>query len=468
MTGFAVSIWAFERTGSALVLSVSAMLVMLPKMLAGVFVSPFVDRNNKKRIMICADMGTGICTFIMFLLLRFYTLEIWHIFAINFATSVLGSFQTLASSVAVTAITPKKHYIKANGLQSLSGGMVQVIAPALAAVLLGFVGIVGIIAIDLATMTFACLSLAAFVKIPATHETDTALKSKFIHNGYIVSEPQNQSAKRRIFGVKQGSAAAAGQEGPQEGADAVARQKDKLPTLVLWFADYNMQNYANDLRSGFKVVRASALLFRLMLFMTVLNFITSMASYGLLAPMILARSGNSEVALAVVNSAWGLGGIAGALLILVLPSGKNKVRIIFICYFLSVIFGDVLFSLGSSLVFWAITGFLGSVFIPAITANTTYYWRAIVPIELQGRAFAVRYAIQSAAIPLGVLVGGFLADFVFEPFMMQPPPVLGHIFGVGSGAGMALMFFISGITCAVLCTVFMLNPALMNAEADAQ
>jgi len=407
MTGFAISIWAFERTGSALVLSVSALLVMLPRMLMGIFVSPFVDRNDKKRIMICADIGTAICTLVLFLLLRFNALEIWHVFGINLVTSVFGSFQTLASGVAVTAVTPKKHYVRSAGLQSFSSGMVAVVAPALAAVLLGFVGIVGVIAVDLITMAFACLSLAFFVKIPALH---------------------------------------------LEG-------KDNKPK-------FNIKNYLLDLRSGFEVVRASALLYRLMLFMAVLNFVTSMASYGLLAPMVLARSGNNEIALAVVSSAVGLGGMAGALLILVAPTRTKKARMIFLCYLLSVIFGDMLFSLGNNLVFWAVTGFLGAAFIPAITANATYFWRTIIPIELQGRAFAVRYAIQSAAIPLGVLAGGLLADFIFEPFMAQPPYLLGRFFGAGSGAGMALMFFISGLICAVLSIVFIFNRSMQKAEEE--
>ena len=405
MTGFAISIWAFERTGSALVLSVSAMLVMLPRMLMGIFISPFVDRNNKKRIMICADIGTGICTFILFLLLWFDTLAIWHIFIINAVTSVLGSFQTLASSVTVSAIIPKKHYVRATGLQSLTGGIVQVIAPALAAVLLGLVGITGILIFDLITMALACLSLAAFVKIPAEY----------------------------------------------------AENKSKR---------FNARNYFNDLRDGFKAVKASILLYRLMLFMTVLNFITSMASYGLLAPMVLAKSGNNEVSLAVVSSAVGLGGMAGALLVLIVPTRTNKVRMIFLCYLLSIIFGDILFSFGNSLTFWVITGFLGAAFVPAITANATYLWRTIIPIELQGRAFAVRYAIQSSAIPIGVLAGGLLADFVFEPFMEQPPPLLGRFFGEGSGSGMALMFFISGLVCVALSIAFMLNRSMQQAETN--
>ena len=406
MTGFAISIWAFEQTGSALVLSVSALLVMLPKMITGILVSPFIDRNDKKRIMIYADIGTGLCTIILFLLLRFAALEIWHIFSINVITSVFGSFQNLASDVAISAVVPKNHFIRANSLQSLSSGITQVVAPALSAVLLGFMGIIGIIIIDIITMTFACVSLAVFVKIPMS---------------YLKYKPK-----------------------------------------------FNVKNYLNDLQSGFKTVCASALLFRLMFFMAILNFITSMASYGLLTPMILAKSGNNEVALAVANSAIGIGNMVGAFFVFLVPTQTKKIRMIFLCYFLSVTFADVLFSLGNSLAFWAVALFIGYTFVPVITANTTYFWRTIIPIEKQSRAFAVRYAIQSATIPIGVLVGGVLADFVFEPFMEQPPYLLGRIFGEGEGAGTAVMFFISGILCAVLCIVFMFNRTMQKAEREAE
>ena len=382
MTGFAISIWAFEKTGSALVLSISAILVMLPRMLVGILIGPFVDRNDKKKIMICADIGTGICTLMLFFLLRGEALEIWHIYVLNIMTSILGSFQSLAGNVAVSAIIPKKHYVRANGLQSFSGGVIQIIAPALAVLLLSFAGIIGVIAIDLITMTLACLSLVFLVKIPDIHKGE---KEKF-----------------------------------------------------------NARNYFSELIDGFKAVRASMLLCRLMLFMIFINIISSIASFGLLTPMILARSGNNEVALAVVNSAVGLGGLIGAILILTITTRMRKTKMIFICCALSFIFGDILFALSNSLVFWAAAGFMSSVFIPAINANEMYFWRTIIPIELQGRAFAVKYLLQSGAIPIGMLAGGLLADYIFEPFMERPLFPLGYIFGEGSGAGMALMFFISG------------------------
>jgi predicted MFS family arabinose efflux permease len=161
--------------------------------------------------------------------------------------------------------------------------------------------------------------------------------------------------------------------------------------------------------------------------------------------MVLARSGNDEVVLAVITSAIGLGSIAGALPVLAAPTSTRKTRVIFLCYLLSFVFGDVLFPLGSSVTFLAATAFMSALFVPAITANAEYFWRTIIPIEQQARAFATRYLIQSGAVPVGILAGGLLADFVFEPFMEQPPFFLSRLFGTGNGAGMALMFFVSGL-----------------------
>jgi len=58
------------------------------------------------------------------------------------------------------------------------------------------------------------------------------------------------------------------------------------------------------------------------------------------------------------------------------------------------------------------------------------------------------YTLQNCTIPLGLFLGGVLADYVFEPFMETPSSlqrILVTFFGSGSGAGMAVMFFCVGI-----------------------
>ena len=74
--------------------------------------------------------------------------------------------------------------------------------------------------------------------------------------------------------------------------------------------------------------------------------------------------------------------------------------------------------------------------------------RSNVPIPLQGRIFALRDTIQFLPIPIGLYLGGFMADHVFEPFMQSQSPIqniLSVLVGTGKGSGMAVIMLMTGI-----------------------
>lgn len=52
-----------------------------------------------------------------------------------------------------------------------------------------------------------------------------------------------------------------------------------------------------------------------------------------------------------------------------------------------------------------------------INGSNLAIWQSKVPPDVQGRVFAVRRLIAQVTSPLGVLIAGPLADFVFEPAM---------------------------------------------------
>lgn len=184
-------------------------------MIIGVFIGPLVDRFNKKTIMIATDIGAGLSTLILFLLFKHNVLKIWHIYCLNIINSILARFQAPASNVAVSQLVSKEYYLKANGLQSFSDGLIHMLAPVFAAFFLSLLGIVGVIIIDFITMIFACLSLTLFVKIPF-----------------------------------------------------IKRQYNEIS---------NKRNYFRELKQGFTVVKSSYLLKNLMLFMFFINFAAGMA-----------------------------------------------------------------------------------------------------------------------------------------------------------------------------------------------
>ena len=59
----------------------------------------------------------------------------------------------------------------------------------------------------------------------------------------------------------------------------------------------------------------------------------------------------------------------------------------------------------------------------SLNANLTTIMRTQVPIDMQGRVFAARDTLQYITIPLGLTLGGQLADRVFEPFMASGSPL---------------------------------------------
>lgn len=105
-------------------------------------------------------------------------------------------------------------------------------------------------------------------------------------------------------------------------------------------------------------------------------------------------------------------------------------------------------AVGRNAFWWSAAAVAASMPIPFIMANQNaiLYWR--IPEELQGRVFAVRNAIQYSTIPVGILLGGYLADYVFEPFLQSGTGfamMLQHIVGNSAGSGMAAMFLCTGI-----------------------
>ena len=121
--------------------------------------------------------------------------------------------------------------------------------------------------------------------------------------------------------------------------------------------------------------------------------------------------------------------------------------------------------LGRNVLFWSIAGLAASLPIPFINAGQMVILYQNVPEEMQGRVFAVRNAIQVSSIPIGVLLGGYLADYVFEPYMRTDNSVaqfLHILVGEGTGSGMAIMFLCTGILGALFSFIFYQRKDIRN------
>ncbi|MFW6183988.1 MAG: hypothetical protein ACOC8X_09345 [Chloroflexota bacterium] len=205
------------------------------------------------------------------------------------------------------------------------------------------------------------------------------------------------------------------------------------------------------------------------LIMTMVNFLASLTWYSILPAMVLARSGNNELALAGVQSALGLGGVAGAVLVSVWGGPRRKIHGVLLGIAASFMLGDLLLATTRVPPLWALAAANGAFFIPLISSCYESIWQMKIPPALQGRVFAARNMMTQALMPAGFLFGGVSADYVFEPALALDGALalrLGWLVGVGPGAGMALMFLGSATVAIIMCLAAYLIPAIRNVEVD--
>lgn len=220
---------------------------------------------------------------------------------------------------------------------------------------------------------------------------------------------------------------------------------------------------------GFRYLKANRGIFMIIITMALLNFFSRLTYENILSPMILARSNNDSVVLGIVNSVMGIGGIVGGIIVSTGKVKGNSTKMIYISALLSFLLGDVTMGVGRNVIVWSFAGLAASLPIAFINAGQMVILYRHVPEEIQGRIFSVRNALQFSTIPIGILWGGFLADYVFEPFMQTEnalAKILQILVGTGAGSGMALMFLCTGILGAIFSIISYQQKAIRSLEGE--
>lgn len=124
------------------------------------------DRFDKKKTMIICDMLAVFCTIIIFALYHTDQLVVWHLYALNAVSGLMNTVQQPASEVAMSLIIPEEYYQKTSALRSLSRSLISILNPLIATTLYAFIGLNGIIAVDVGSFLVAFTALLFFIKIP--------------------------------------------------------------------------------------------------------------------------------------------------------------------------------------------------------------------------------------------------------------------------------------------------------------
>ncbi len=389
MTGFALTIWAWQATGQATALALVGFANFAPVVLFSPIAGAIVDRYDRKKVMMLADLAAGLPTVALLALYSTGSLQIWVLYITGAISGTFQSFHFPAYSAAVTMMVHKKHYGRAQSMLAMAEFASGIFAPIAAAVLMVFIGIAGIMAIDITTFAIA-ISMLLLVRIPRPPVTEEGRRG------------MGSLWKESFYGFR------------------YIYKYRSLLGLQLTFL-------GNNLLSGIYVT--------------------------LLAPMILARTGDNSLILGSIMTAGGIGGLLGSIVLTIWGGPKRKIHGVLLGWTLSHLIGALFMGMGSGFMFWIPVLFLAMFVSPLINASNQAIWQAKVAPDVQGRVFATRRLIAQVSAPPAMLLAGFLADVVFEPAMRTGGPLtepFGWLVGTGPGAGMALIFIIAGTIGVIL------------------
>jgi MFS transporter, DHA3 family, macrolide efflux protein len=398
MTALALGIWVYETTGNASPLALVAFFTFLPRLLSVSFAGVIADRYDRRYVMALADAGQAIGTIVLLAVLVTGVFELWHLYLVAVIQAIFGVFQQPAFQASVTMLIPDNQRDRANAFQLLTGPVAGIIAPTFAAVTYAAVGVSGVIVIDLVTFLVGAV-VVLMMDIPKP-------------------------------------------------------QKSKV-------ADEIGASFWAQASAGLRYVWSRKPLFFIFVFMGCTNFF--MAGIMVLrTPYLLARTGNSEVALGILMSVASVGSLIGTLLMGTWGGFRPRINNIVPTVGFSGLMMAWLGTLDDARIM-AVPIFVMALFPSMINVSLISILQIKVPPDLQGRVFAAIQQMSMTLMPLSYLLVGPIADRVAEP-AARPGWMFESLVGGGTGAGMGLMHVISGMILACIALAFYVQPLIRNLE----
>lgn len=159
-TGFAVPLLIFKLTGSALNLALATVAATLPNLLFGLPIGAWVDRVDRKRLMLGTNLAQAAVIASIPLLAASDRLAIGWVYAVGFLGATLGLCFMTAQAAALPSLIPATDLVTANGRIQASLSAAGVAGPVLAGLLVTVLPIEALLLVDAASFLVSAASLA--------------------------------------------------------------------------------------------------------------------------------------------------------------------------------------------------------------------------------------------------------------------------------------------------------------------
>lgn len=346
VTFYALPLLIFRLTGSALDLGIATAVTFLPYLLFGLPIGAWVDRVDRKRLMILTDLGRAAAVAVIPLLTAIDALTVEAIYLVAFVNATLSIAFAAAQFAAIPSLVASDNLIAANGRIQASFSAAMVLGPPLAGLLVSRVPISLVLLLDAGTFLASAASLALVRRsfnqgTPTGAGQPAASWRRDVVEGlrFVLGHPVLRSISLMMALVNF--------IGATTGAQMIYFAKERLS--------------ATDAEVGLLLVSGSV---GPIVFGLLVGPLRRRWSFGVVALGALAIDGLLTMVMAWSRSVW----LAMALLAL--------------------IYG------------------LGTMF----NINTASLRQQIVPNHLLGRVMSIAGVLAFAAIPLGSLIGGWAIE----------------------------------------------------------
>jgi Na+/melibiose symporter-like transporter len=155
----ALPITVYELTGSALATGAILITNKLAALVLGSIAGVFVDRWDRKRTMVIANLIRGPA---LLLLLAVDSADrVWLVYVVAAVVSAVGQFFRPAENALLPRLVSKEHLVPANALNALNDNLGRLIGPALGGLVAAWIGLGGVAAVDAASYLVAAAMIAA-------------------------------------------------------------------------------------------------------------------------------------------------------------------------------------------------------------------------------------------------------------------------------------------------------------------
>ncbi|MHA2393958.1 MAG: MFS transporter [Promethearchaeota archaeon] len=193
---FVIIWWIQIETGDPVMLSLGQFFYFLPMLISMPIAGVFSDKLKRKNIILVVDSLQAYATVMLVIFFIFDVANVWLVFTFIGLRSIFQAFHQPTVAAITPSMVPKSKLSRINGINFLFIGLIQLIGPALGALLLQFLTIKEILWVDVITFLIALIPLI-FVKIPTVRD-ESEVKEK---TGFIKELKIGFSALRLIPGL---------------------------------------------------------------------------------------------------------------------------------------------------------------------------------------------------------------------------------------------------------------------------